>query len=121
ATLRTTALIAIAIAAMALRVIAFPDGHAPPASDEAGYLGDGLLLLEGMVPAYKFVPAGLLTWFTALVAGVETLWRLLFSSAAFAGMPAMLKPLAALEATLFANYADLATLRVITIVAIVVV
>lgn len=111
----------IVLAAVALRVIAFPDGHAPTASDEAGYLGDGLLLLEGITPAYKFVPSGLLTWLTALIAGIETLWRLVTGGAASADVPGMLKPLAALEATLFANYADLATLRVIAIVAIVVV
>jgi len=116
--MRIAAVIGITLAAIALRVIAFPDGHAPPSSDEVGYLGDGLLLLEGMTPAYKFVPAGLLTWFTALLGGIDALWRLVTGGAAFAGVPGMLKPLAALEATLFAHYADLSTLRLITVGAI---
>lgn len=110
---------AIVLLAVTVRLVAFPDGHAPPASDEAGYLGDGLLLLEGVTPAYKFVPAGLLTWFTAMIAGIDAMWRLVVGGAAFAGMPGMLKPLAALEATLFTHYADLSSLRLIAVGAIV--
>ncbi|MBX3498057.1 MAG: glycosyltransferase family 39 protein [Alphaproteobacteria bacterium] len=108
------------LAAIALRLVAFPAGHAPPESDEVGYLGDGLLLLEGITPAYKFVPAGVLTWFTAMIGGIDAAWRLIAGGAAFAAVPGMLKPIAALEATLFAHYADLSSLRLVTVGAIVV-
>ena len=104
---------------LVLRSMVFPDGHAPPATDEFGYLGDGLLLLEGVTPAYKFAPSGPLTWFTALIGGLDTLRLLLVGDPALNGVPGLLKPGVALDAVLFKHYADLATLRVLTVAMIV--
>jgi hypothetical protein len=97
--------------AAVLRMTIFPHGHSPAYTDEANYLTDGLNLIEGIVPGNKYAPAGPTTWFTALYAGIGTIVTWLSSSIDLFGFSGLLRPVAALEATLFHIYADMATLR----------
>jgi hypothetical protein len=97
--------------AAALRLAIFPHGHSPAYTDEANYLTDGLNFIEGIVPGNKYAPAGPTTWFTAFYAGVGTIVTWLSNSGDLSGFSGLLRPVAALEATLFHIYADMATLR----------
>jgi hypothetical protein len=97
--------------AAALRLAIFPHGHSPVYTDEANYLTDGLNLIEGIVPGNKYAPAGPTTWFTAVYAGIGTVVTWFSNSADLSGFSGLLRPVAALEATLFHIYADMATLR----------
>jgi hypothetical protein len=94
-----------------LRAIIFPQGLSPSEVDEAGYLSDGLLVVEGITPAHKYAPSGPLTWFGSAYAAVGTLTSWLSNQADVSSFPGMLRPVAALEATLFGIYSDMSGLR----------
>lgn len=108
---RTALGICIVLAAL-LRAFSFPQGLSPCDVDEPGYLADGLLVAEGITPAHKYAPSGPLTWFGFVYTGVRALICWLSGQADVSSFPWMLRPVAALEATLFGVYADMSSLRV---------
>jgi hypothetical protein len=99
------------ILAALLRLAIFPHALSLPEEDEPGYLSDGLLLVEGATPAHKYAPSGPLTWFGATYAGAGALITWSADGPELAQFPKLLRPVAALEATLFYIYADLSSLR----------
>ncbi len=98
-----------------LRLGLYPHGNSPTETDEVGYLSDGLLLLDGETPIHKYAPSGPLTWFTVLYAGGRAVLILLLGGKDLSGFPGLLRPLAALETSLFQLYADLSTLRLVAV------
>jgi hypothetical protein len=109
-----TVIVGVGILALILRLLLITDLTSIPESDEIGYLSDGLLLLEGLPPGYKHVPSAAITWLVALYAGLQTGVAWLFG-AADPSMPPLLKPLAAMERVLFADYADFGGLRLLIV------
>jgi hypothetical protein len=94
-----------------LRIARFPHGNSPTETDEIGYLSDGLLLLEGETPIHKYAPSGPLTWFSAWYAAIRTVVVLFSGGSDVSVFPALVRPAAALEASLFYLYADMSSLR----------
>ena len=98
---------AVALAFRLSVIVALPT---LPASDEVGYLQDGLLLLEGLPLGYKFAPSAAITWLVTLFAGLQTAVVWLFGTAD-PSTPPLLRPLAAMDRVLFTHYADLTSMR----------
>jgi hypothetical protein len=107
------------IVGVVLRLAVFPGAYSPMETDETGYLSDGLLLVEGENSIHKYAPSGPLTWFSAGYAAVKTVATMAGNGSDIANFPGLLKPVAALESTLFHLYADLSTLRLVTVALIV--
>ena len=103
----------------ALRLAVFPHGLSPTEFDEPGYLADGLQLIEGVTPGHKYAPSGPLTWFGALYAATGAVRSWVEGGPDLAGFPGLLRPAAALEATLFHLYADMSGLRLAAVALIV--
>lgn len=101
--------IGIGLLALVLRLCLIADLTSIPESDEIGYMVDGFLLIEGLTPGYKHVPGAAITWLAALWTGFQTLGTWLFVDQP--SVPALLKPVMALERVLFETYADLDGLR----------
>lgn len=101
--------------ALVLRIVAACSNNLYAMTDQVGYLTDGLLLLEGLPLGYKHTPNAVMNWLVFFYAGAQT-------AAAWLGggwepsVPALLRPLLALERVLFANYADLGDLRRMVVV-----
>ncbi len=114
--------VGLGILALLLRILVASGHSIIPASDETGYLSDGLLLLEGLAPGYKHVPSAPIDWLVMLTTGVHTLGLWLFGPAELGGSAAtgvvapILRPLLAMEQALFAAYADLNGLRLMIVV-----
>src|ERR1700683_2042776 len=104
-------LLCVVLAAL-LRCVAFPHLSSPAIDlDEPGYLADGLLMIEGVPLGHGFAPSGPITWFVALYAGMDTIVTWLSHDANTLQFPRLLRPVAALEVTLFRIYADMSVLR----------
>lgn len=95
--------------ALALRLVPALGDSTVPATDEVGYLADGLLMLEGLAPGYKHVPNALLNWLVFFYAAIQT--ALIWLFATDPAVPPLLRPLLAMERALFADYADMNGLR----------
>lgn len=120
ATMGYVALVLICVlVGAAYRLVLFPGAYSPMETDEAGYLSDGLLLVEGETPIHKYAPSGPLTWFSAGYAAIETIRTLAAHSPDIASFPSLLRPAAALESVLFHLYADLSELRLAAVVLVV--
>ena len=100
--------------ALALRIVAACSDNPSAMTDQMGYLSDGLLLLEGLEPGYKHTPNALMNWLVFFYAGAQTAWVWL-AGGWDSSVPALLRPLLALERVLFANYADLSGLRYVVV------
>jgi hypothetical protein len=68
-------------------------------------------MIEGLPLGRGFAPSGPITWFVALYAGIGTIVTWLSHNADTLQFPGVLRPVAALEVTLFRIYADLSVLR----------
>ncbi|MBI3453473.1 MAG: hypothetical protein HY057_11735 [Rhodospirillales bacterium] len=112
------AVLALILVALVLRILMMAPSYAFPGGDELGYLSDGLLVLEGITPGYKFAPAGLLTWFSFVYGGVAAAGHVLAPSAFVAGLPGSLKLLGAFDSGLFAIYRDMSDLHFWVVVAV---
>lgn len=77
--------------------------------DEVGYLKDGLLLFEGLPPAYKFAPDALGTWLVAIDAAVHMLPELVRETSV--GAPLSTAVMSAGDRTLFHLYDNMEELR----------
>ena len=112
---RPTALIAaIGLLALALRALAALGHSIVPATDEIGYLTDGLLLLEGLAPGYKHVPNAPIDWIVGVYAGAQTLVQWL-TGGGDPSVPPLLRPLTAMDRALFALYADMSGPRAVVV------
>jgi hypothetical protein len=106
---------------LVLRIVIFPHGLSPMETDEAGYLSDGLQIIEGVTSGHKYAPSGPLTWFGTLYAGGGALLSLIPGDPdVFSGFPTLLRPVAALEASLFRLYSDMSGMRLAAVSLIVV-
>ena len=103
--------VAVLLAALAIRLWLMPPLYNQPSYDEPGYMIDGLLMLEGATPGFKFAPGAVTTWPGFLYGGLSSLAYLLSPSEEIARQPAVLKPLFAIDRALFDAHADYSGLR----------
>jgi hypothetical protein len=105
---------------LVLRIVIFPHGLSPMETDEPGYLSDGLQIIEGVTSGHKYAPSGPLTWFGTLYAGGRALLSVIPGDPDVSGFPTLLRPVAALEASLFRLYSDMSGMRLAAVSLIVV-
>lgn len=100
------ALVAVLVLGAFLRWAMFPGRYELRDVDEVGYVSGGFALLEGVTPAYKNAPGGLLFWTTWAYSAGQALHTALNLTPAERSLPGLLKPFAILDRTLFDLYRD---------------
>lgn len=78
--------------------------------DENPYMADGLLVLEGMTPGFRFAPAAAMTWPSFAYGAAAWVVEIAFPSGDVQAPP-ILRPVVALDQALFEIYSDLTGLR----------
>ena len=97
--------------AVVLRAWDFPHRHELRHVDELPYVGGSLHLLEGMVPPYKYSPAGPHTWAGWLYAGGQTARYMVRPTAEERAVDVRVRPFVAANHAIWDNYADLGAMR----------
>lgn len=109
--LRLPLLIALLFVSLAIRLWDFPHRYESRHGDEENYMIGSLHLLEGMIPPFKYAPAGPQTWAGWAYAGAVTTWDFAFPPAHQRSLDIRLRPFFALNDAMFDIYADESILR----------
>jgi hypothetical protein len=99
---------------LSLRILNYPSRYQVRDSDELGYTYGGLLLWEGITPGYKMSPAGFQTWVSWTYCSYQSLMNLIRDPNSDRS-PAFIRPLSAVDKTLFDAYRDTSTLKLLTV------
>jgi hypothetical protein len=99
---------------LSLRILNYPSRYQIRDSDELGYTYGGILLWEGITPGYKMSPAGFQTWVSWTYCGCQSLMNLIRDPNSNR-LPAFIRPLSAVDKTLFDVYRDTSTLKQLTV------
>ncbi len=116
---KAIALVLLLGVTLGVRIWNLPALHTLRDGDEIGYLSGGLLLWEGMTPGFKMAPDGPLTWLTWSYAAFQSTKNLYMLHVNDKTIPMLLKPYFAVEKTLFDTYRDLAPLRRVVLMVII--
>jgi len=108
----------VLLSALAIRLWLMPPLYSQPTFDEPAYMIDGLLVLEGVTPGYKFAPGAATTWPGFIYGAVTSLGYLLHPTEEIAKQATVLKPLFAIDRALFDAYADYSGLRAVVMGAV---
>lgn len=106
-----SAVVGVTVLGLVVRLLLFPPPYALPGVDELGYAAEGLLLLEGVTPGYKFAPAAVTTWVGFLFGAFGSVLYLFDPTVIGQSASLLIRPLFALDAALFTIYADMSGLR----------
>jgi hypothetical protein len=99
---------------LSLRILNYPSRYQVRDSDELGYTYGGILLWEGITPGYKMSPAGFQTWVSWTYCGYQSLMNLIKDQNSDR-LPAIIRPLSAVDKTLFDIYRDTSILKQLTV------
>jgi hypothetical protein len=108
----------VLLSALAIRLWLMPPLYNQPHIDEPGYMIDGLLVLEGATPGFKFAPGAATTWPGFVYGALSAMGHLLAPSEEIARQPLVLRPLFAIDRALFDAYADYSGLRAVVMGAV---
>lgn len=101
-------LLLILFIAAAIRIWSLPSRNEIRDGDEIGYVTDGLVAWEGMLPGWRAVPAGPQTWIGWFWIATRSAWDFVKQPSS---TPSVLKPFVAIDQALFDTYADPGALR----------
>ena len=110
-------LLGVLTIAIALRIWAFPARYQVLGYDELPYVQGSLELVEGIVPAYKYAPAGPQTWLGWAYAGGSVIRYLVAPTPEERSAPPQVRPFVAVNHALFDQYRDPSSLRRCIVVA----
>lgn len=105
--------LSVLIVGLGLRLLLFRPSYVPMQEDELGYAADGLLLLEGVTPGFKFAPGAFTAWWGFAYGFANWIINSLRSLEWTMDAPALVRPLVALDRTLFDIYADMSGLHAV--------
>src|ERR1051325_652240 len=101
-------LLFILFIAVAIRIWVLPSRNEIRDGDEIGYVTDGLVAWEGMLPGWRAVPAGPQTWVGWFWIATRSAWDFVKQPST---TPTVLKPFTAIDQALFDTYVDPGPLR----------
>lgn len=104
------ALIILLIGAAIIRIWCFPGRDELRDGDEIGYVTDGVVAWEGILPGWKAVPAGPQAWISWLYTAGRSAWEVVHPPKG-PPPPKIVKPFMAIERALCGIYEDLGPLR----------
>jgi hypothetical protein len=101
----------VALISLLIQLSNFPAKHDLRYGDEGGYTHGCLQLLEGMVPEYKYSPAGPQTWIGWAYGGIQSARYVLFPTSEERAVPLEVRPFVAVNHALWDNYYDMGAMR----------
>jgi hypothetical protein len=104
-------IVLVLLAGGTLRWLDFPQRYEIRDGDETGYLGGGPQLIEGISPGYKAAPAGPQFWAEWAYEAADVARRLIAPAPQLRAVPWRLRPILALDNTLFDSYHDLSEMH----------
>lgn len=108
---RLAILIALLLLGTGLRLWDFPHRHELRHGDEENYMIGSLHLLEGMIPPFKYAPAGPQTWAGWFYVGTMSARDFFFPPVSQRGLDIRLRPFFAVNDAIWTAYADEGPLR----------
>ncbi|HMB96816.1 MAG TPA: hypothetical protein VKK61_12310, partial [Tepidisphaeraceae bacterium] len=108
---RIAAAVLVALISLLVQLANFPARHDLRYGDERAYIDGSLQLLEGLVPEYKYSPAGPQTWIGWAYAGIDSARYLFLPTPEEQAAPLQVRPFVAVNHALWDNYHDLSALR----------
>jgi hypothetical protein len=107
----TGVLMLVVALSIVLRVFDFPSRYEIRDMDETGYCDGCLQLLEGIMPGNKAAPAGPLYWAGWAWVGGQTVYDLVHPTPRESHESLAVRPLSALDRTMFDDYRDISLLH----------
>jgi hypothetical protein len=112
---RYAAELIVLVVGAGLRLFLFAPSYVPTEIDELPYAADGLLLLEGVTPGFKFAPGAITIWLGFVYGTATWFFNTVGAIGSVIELEALVVPLVTLDQTLFDIYADMAGLRAVII------